>query len=201
MIKKIKIESAGNKKKGQPASKKEDSKDKEIKFKAMKDKLKKRESEVNFLKKEHKKLRGEHKELKGKYLRKAAEMENLRKRTAREKTEFYRYALTEFIRELFVVLDNFERALESNEDSKSLRQGLEMIYKQYTDLLMKQGIKAIETRDKKFDPYLHQAFITEESKNVDEPQIVEELQRGYTLYDRLLRPALVKVLIPKKKDN
>ncbi len=201
MTKKIKIEFAGNDKKDQPASKKKDSKDKEIKFKALKDNLKKRESEVKFLKKEHKELKGDNKELKGKYLRKAAEMENLRKRVAREKTEFYRYAFAEFIKELFVVLDNFERALESKEDSKSLRQGIEMIYKQYTDLLMKQGIKAIETREKKFDPYLHQAFITEESKNVDEPQIVEELQRGYTLYDRLLRPALVKVLIPKKKDN
>lgn len=194
MTRKIKIESAGNTKKEQPATKKEDSKDKEIKFKALKDKLKKCEAEIKFFKKEHK-------ELKGKYLRKAAEMENLRKRVAREKTEFYRYALAEFIKELFVVLDNFERALESNEDSNILRQGIEMIYKQYTDLLMKQGIKAIETREKTFDPYLHQAFITEESENVDEPQIIEELQRGYTLYDRLLRPALVKVLIPKKKDN
>jgi len=201
MIKKIKIESAGNKKKEQPVSKKEDSKDKEIKFKALKDKLKTCEAEIKFFKKEHKELKGELKELKGKYLRKAAEMENLRKRVAREKTEFYRYALAEFIKELFDVLDNFERALESNEDGKNLRQGIEMIYKQYTDLLMKQGIKAIETREKKFDPYLHQAFITEESENVDEPQIIEELQRGYTLYDRLLRPALVKVLIPKKKEN
>ncbi len=201
MTKKIKIESAGNKKKEQPASKKEDSKDKEIKFKALKDKLKKCESEIKVLKKEHKKLKGEHKEFKGKYLRKAAEMENSRKRVEREKTEFYRYALADFIKELFVVLDNFERALESNEDGKNLRQGIEMIYKQYTDLLMKQGIKAIETRKKKFDPYLHQAFLTEESENVDEPQVIEELQRGYTLYDRLLRPALVKVLIPKKKDN
>jgi molecular chaperone GrpE len=201
VIKKIKIESGGNKIKEQPVSKKEGSKDKEIKFTALKDKLKKCESEIKFLKMEHKELKGEYKELKGKYLRKAAEMENSRKRVEREKTEFYRYALAEFIKELFAVLDNFERALENIEDSKSLRQGVEMIYKQYTDLLMKQGIKAIETREKKFDPYLHQAFITEESENVDEPQITEELQRGYTLYDRLLRPALVKVLIPKKKDN
>ncbi|MCK4646365.1 MAG: nucleotide exchange factor GrpE [Candidatus Aminicenantes bacterium] len=201
MTKKIKIESAGNKKKEQPATKKENSKDKEIKYKALKDKLKTCEAEIKFFKKEHKELKGENKELKGKYLRKAAEMENLRKRVTREKTEFYQYALAEFIKELFVVLDNFERALESNEDGKNLRQGIEMIYKQYTDLLMKQGIKAIETREKKFDPYLHHAFITEESENVDEPQIIEELQRGYTLYDRLLRPALVKVLIPKKKDN
>ena len=201
MTKKIKIESAGNKKKEQSATKKEDSKDKEVKFKSLKDKLKKCESEVKFLKKEHKELKREHKELKGKYLRKAAEIENIRKRVVREKTEFYRYALAEFIKELFVVLDNFERALESIEDSKSLRQGIEMIYKQYTNLLMKQGIKVIETREKEFDPYLHQAFITEESENVDEPQIIEELQRGYTLFDRLLRPALVKVLIPKKKGN
>ena len=200
MAKKIMIESAGNKTKEQPLSKKEE-KDKDIKLKALKDKLKKRESEVKKLRKGHKELKGENKELKGKYLRKAAEMENLRKRSSREKSEFYRYALAEFIKELFVVLDNFERALESDEDGKSLRQGVEMIYKQYKDLLMKQGIQPIEIREKKFDPYLHQAFITEESEDVEEPQIVEELQRGYTLYDRLLRPALVKVLIPKKKDE
>ncbi len=201
MTKKINIERAGNKNKEKPATKKQDTKDKEIKLKALKDKLKKCESEFKLLKKENKELKGDNKELKGKYLRKSAEMENIRKRVAREKTEFYRYALAEFIKELFVVLDNFERALESNESGKNLRKGIEMIYKQYADLLMKQGIKAIETREKKFDPYLHQAFITEESENVDEPQIIEELQRGYTLYDRLLRPSLVKVLIPKKKDN
>ncbi|MBL7082846.1 MAG: nucleotide exchange factor GrpE [Candidatus Aminicenantes bacterium] len=164
-------------------------------IKSLKDKLKKRESEVRFLKKENARLREEN-------LRKVADMENLRKRLAREKTEFYQYALSEFLKELFTVLDNFERALEATDQasSKSFREGIEMIYKQYQDLLKKQGVEPVETEDKKFDPRLHQAFITEESEDVEEPEVTEELQKGYTLHDRLLRPALVKVVVPKK-DN
>jgi molecular chaperone GrpE len=73
-----------------------------------------------------------------------------------------------------------------------------MIYKQYKDLLMKQGVKPIEIKEKKFDPHLHQAFMTEESEDVEEPEVAEELQKGYTLHNRLLRPALVKVVVPKK---
>ncbi|NQT79247.1 MAG: nucleotide exchange factor GrpE [Candidatus Aminicenantes bacterium] len=164
-------------------------------IKSLKDKLKKRESEVRFLKKENARLREEN-------LRKIADMENLRKRLAREKTEFYQYALSEFLKELFTVLDNFERALEATDQasSKSFREGIEMIYKQYQDLLKKQGVEPVMIEEKKFDPRLHQAFITEESEDVEEPEVTEELQKGYTLHDRLLRPALVKVAVPKK-DN
>ena len=163
------------------------------KIKASKDKLKKRESEIKLLKKENE-------ELKEEYLRKIAEMENLRKRLDREKSEFYQYALSEFLKELFVVLDNFERALESQNEGngKNFREGIEMIYKQYLDLLMKQGVTPIEIKEKKFDPHLQQAFITEESEDVEEPVVIEELQKGYTLHNRLLRPALVKVIVPKK---
>ena len=163
------------------------------KTKTLKDKLKKRESEIKLLKKENKILKEE-------YLRKIAEMENLRKRLEREKSEFYQYALSEFLKELFTVLDNFERALgsEGQGNGKSFREGIEMIYKQYLDLLMKQGVTPIEIKEKKFDPNLQQAFITEESEDVEEPEVIEELQRGYTLHNRLLRPALVKVVVPKK---
>ena len=159
----------------------------------MKDKLKKQESEIKLLKKENE-------ELKEEYLRKTAEMENLRKRLDRQKSEFYQYALSEFLKELFFVLDNFERALESQNEGngKNFREGIEMIYKQYLDLLMKQGVTPIEIKEKEFDPYLQQAFITEESEDVEEPVVIEELQKGYTLHNRLLRPALVKVIVPKK---
>lgn len=163
------------------------------KTKALKDKLKKRETEIKLLKKDNE-------ELKEKNLRKMADMENLKKRLEREKTEFYQYALSDFLRELFTVLDNFERALESQDqgDGKSFRDGVEMIYKQYQDLLIKFGAKPIEIKGKRFDPHLHQAFITEESEDIEEPEVIEELQRGYTLHNRLLRPALVKVAVPKK---
>jgi molecular chaperone GrpE len=63
---------------------------------------------------------------------------------------------------------------------------------------MKQGVKPIEIQGKKFDPYLHQALMTEESEDVEEPEVSEELQKGYTLHNRLLRPTIVKVIVPKK---
>jgi len=161
--------------------------------KELKAKLKKQISEIKLLKKENKTLKDE-------YLRKIAEMENLRKRLEREKTEFYQYALTDLLGEFLVVLDNFERALESGSkgDGKSFREGIEMIYKQYQNLLMKQGLTSIELKGKKFDPHIHQAFMTEESADIKEPEISEEIQKGYMLHNRLFRPTLVKVKIPKK---
>jgi molecular chaperone GrpE len=165
----------------------------EEKVKGLKEKLKKREAET-------KSLKHEMGELKDKYLRTLAEMENLRKRVEREKTEFYQYALSEFLKELFAVLDNFETALGSHDegDGKSFREGIELIYKQVLDLLLKQGVTPVEAKGKKFDPSLHQAFITEESEDVSEPVVAEELRKGYTLYSRVLRPTLVKVCVPKK---
>lgn len=160
----------------------------------LKNKLRKREAELKQLKKEKE-------DLKDKYLRKLAEMENLKKRVEKEKSEFYQYALIEFIKELLIVLDNFERALKTatQGDGKSFREGVDMIYRQYLDLLMRKGVAPIEIKNKKFDPNLHQAFLTEESENIEEPEVDEELQKGYSLHNRLLRPALVKVIIPKKK--
>lgn len=168
-------------------------KDESHEIEIIKNKIRKREKEIRQLKKEKN-------ELKDKYLRIAAEIENLRKRVEREKNEFYQYSLSEFLRELLVVLDNFERALESmsQKDDKSFREGMRFIYKQYLDLLMKKGLKPIEIKDKKFDPNLHQAFMTVESEDVEEPEVGEEFQKGYALHDRLLRPSLVKVIVPKK---
>lgn len=170
-------------------------KEKQDKVKRLKEKLKKRESEIKFLKDENERL-------KDRFLRALAEMENLKKRVEREKSEFYQYALSDLLKELFTVLDNLERALQSPDQTngKSFRDGIELIHKQYLDLLVKQGVMPIEIKDKKFDPNLHQAFITVESEEVNEPQVVEEIRKGYTLYNRVLRPALVKVFIPKKGE-
>lgn len=152
---------------------------------------------------EIKKLKEEIQELKQDYMRQIADKENLRKRLEREKSEYYQYALSEFFGELIVVLDNFERSLKSD-DQKNLdkfQEGIEMIYKQLLDLLNKYGVKPIEIKDKTFNPHLHQAFMTEESEDIDNPQIGEEFQRGYTLNERLLRPSLVKVMLPKKESE
>jgi len=152
---------------------------------------------------EIKKLKEEIQELKQEYLRQMADKENLRKRLEREKTEYYQYALSEFFGELVVVLDNFERSLKSDEKKNldNFQEGIEMIYKQMLDLLNKYGVKPIEIKDKIFNPHLHQAFMTEESEDIEEPQVGEEFQKGYTLNERLLRPSLVKVMLPKKEDE
>jgi molecular chaperone GrpE len=164
--------------------------------KGLKSRLKKKETEIKALKKDQD-------ELKDKYLRKLAEIENLRKRFERERTDYLQYALSEFLRETLVVLDNFERALKTRDqaDGKSFQEGVEMIYRQYLDLIKKKGIRPIELTDKKFDPAIHQAVLTEESDEVTEPEVAEELQRGYWLQDRLLRPAMVKVLVPRKREG
>ncbi|MFZ2055732.1 MAG: nucleotide exchange factor GrpE [Candidatus Aminicenantales bacterium] len=164
--------------------------------KGLKNKLKKKDAEIKALRKERD-------EIKDKYLRKLAEMENLRKRFDRERVEHQQYALSEFLREMLVVLDNFERALKIQDqaDGKSFQEGVEMIHRQYSDLLKKQGVRPIESSDRKFDPAVHQAVLTEESDTVEEPEVAEVLQRGFWLQDRLLRPAMVKVVVPKKKEE
>lgn len=164
--------------------------------KGLKSKLKKKEAEIKALKKEVDQLRD-------KYLRALAEMDNLRKRLEREKIEFRNYALFDFLREFLVILDNFERALQSYDqtDGKTFREGVEMIYRLTMDLLLKKGVVPIEVKDKRFDPARHQAVMTEESEEVEEPEVAEELQRGYLHHERLLRPTMVKVIIPKKKEE
>jgi molecular chaperone GrpE len=159
------------------------------------EKLKEKDEEIEKLKNELKKYKEE-------YLRQMADKENLRKRLEREKSEFYQFALSNFIQDFLGVLDNFERALESHKDSNcpDLKSGIQMIYKQLMDLLTKQGVKPIEIKDNKFDPNFHQAFIIEESDEVDSPQVSQELQKGYLLHDRLIRPSLVKVIMPKKEQ-
>ena len=162
--------------------------------KSLKAKLKKKEAESKQLKKDNEELRDQ-------LLRKMAEMENLKKRLERDKNDYYQYALTDFLRDLLSVLDNLERALDnpSEGDGRSFQEGVRLIQKQFLDALRKRGVSPIpDTVRQKFDPNLHQALVTEESDEVSEPQVAEELQRGYTLHDRLLRPALVKVRLPKK---
>lgn len=165
-------------------------------IKSLKARLKKKETEIKSLKKKFEKMQEE-------FLRKAAEMENLRKRLEREKSDYLQYAMSDHLRELLGVMDNFERALESKNQSEeeSLRKGVELIHKQLYDLLLKQGVKQITIEENRYDPHLHQAFLTEESDNVKELQVAEELQKGYTIHGRLLRPSLVKVYIPKKEEE
>ncbi len=170
----------------------------EAKF--LKGKLKKKEHELKHQKKENEDLKKEISELKDKYLRGLAEMDNQRKRLEREKNDYYQYALGDILRDILAVLDNFERALQSREqtDGKSFEEGIELIHKLLLDLIRKRGVTLVEAEGTKFDPAIHQAILTEESDEVKEPEIGEVLQKGYKINARLLRPALVKVIVPKK---
>lgn len=150
---------------------------------------------------EMRQLRKERDELKDQYLRAMAEMDNLRKRVEREKTEYTQFALSELLLELLGVLDNFERALgavDASPNGKSFRDGIELICRMYQSALFKKGVRPIEIKDKVFDPTIHHAMITEESEGVNEPEVSQELQKGYMLHSRLLRPTLVKVVVPKR---
>ncbi|MFO7980519.1 MAG: nucleotide exchange factor GrpE [Candidatus Aminicenantes bacterium] len=157
-------------------------------------------SEIKKLKEKIKEYETENEKLKEQYLREAAEKDNLRKRTEKEKNEFYQYALSELFRELISILDNFDRALEKKEegDKKHFREGIELIHKQLENLLKTNGIRPIELEGKKFDPRFHEALMSEESEEVKEPTISEVVQKGYMIHQRLLRPTLVKVKVPKK---
>jgi molecular chaperone GrpE len=123
-----------------------------------------------------------------------AEFENARKRTAREQQDFREYAIADAIKALLPSLDSFERALQiSARDKSELRSGVELIYKQLQDALQKLGLRAIPANGEPFDPHLHEAIEMVETSDAEDHQILEELQRGYKLKDRLLRPSMVKV--------
>jgi len=168
--------------------------------KGLKHKIKKRDAELKALRKEGEGLKKENEELKDKYLRTLADMENLRKRHEREMADYRQYALSGLLKEMLVVVDNFERALAAGDeaDGKAFQEGVGMIYRQLVELLRKAGVVPILMQDKKFDPVHQQAVMTEESDDVLEAEVAEEMQRGYLLHGRLLRPAMVKVRIPKK---
>jgi len=162
--------------------------------KSLKGKLRKREAEIKALKKAKE-------ELWEQFVRKSADMENIRKRSEREKSDYYQYALNDLLSEFLAILDNFERAMENKgkeSDVQTLWEGVELIYRMCLALLAKQGVKEVEITEKKFDPSLHHAMMTEESEQVTDPEVGQVLQKGYMIHDRLLRPALVKVLVPKK---
>lgn len=131
-----------------------------------------------------------------KLLRLQAEFENFKKRGIREKEQFLKFANEGLIYELISILDNFERAFASANkmtDFKSLHQGVEMILKQIHQLLEKNGVKKIECLGKPFDPVQQEAIAHVESDKYPENTVIEEVQKGYLLEDRLIRPAVVKV--------
>jgi molecular chaperone GrpE len=139
-------------------------------------------------------LRAERDTLIDRLARLQAEFENARKRTAREQQEFREYAVADAVKALLPTLDSFERALQTSRADKSeFRGGVELIYKQLQDALVKMGLRAIPAKGEPFDPHLHEAIEMVDTADAEDHQVLEELQRGYKLKDRLLRPSMVKV--------
>jgi len=166
---------------------------------SLKGKLKKKEHENKELRLAAEELRAEAAGLKDRYLRMAADMDNQRKRFDRERAEYVQFAQGDLLKELLTVLDNFERALKTRDQAEGagFQEGVDLIAKQLQDLVRKRGVTPVEAVGVRFDPAVHQAILTEEAEGIEEPVIGEELQKGYKLHDRLLRPALVKVRVPK----
>lgn len=129
-------------------------------------------------------------------LRLQAEFDNYRKRTIKEKEDISKYAAERLVCAILPVLDNFERAIDSaqtSQDVAAYAQGVEMIYRQLHDVLAKEGLAAIEALGQAFDPNIHEAILAVESVEYSENTVVEEVQKGYYLKDRVLRPSMVKV--------
>lgn len=140
-------------------------------------------------------LQKENLDLKDRYLRTLADFENFRKRSEREKTEYFKYALAGLMRELLPVLDNFDRALDHAAEGDDFHRGVLLIYKQLFDTLTKHGLRPIDQGNVPFDPKIHEAVVSEEDRSVPSHTVIAILQKGYFLHDRLLRPAFVKVAV------
>lgn len=140
-------------------------------------------------------LEAEKKQLTDRMLRIQADYENYKRRTEKERIAERKYKAQDLATELLPVIDNFERALQTEvtEENKSFRDGMVMIYEQLQNALKSQGIETIETVNKPFDPNIHHAVMQVEDENFESNVIVEELQKGYILKDKVIRPAMVKV--------
>ena len=160
------------------------------------DNQKESEQETN----REKKLLNEITILKEAKLRLLAEMENLRKRFEREKIDLIKFGSINLIREILSPGDNLERALAAipkdeklSQSIKNLVEGLKMVQKEFSTILEKNGVKKIDSINKKFDHNYHQAMMEIEKEDVGEGTVVQEIQPGYIMHDRLLRPAMVGV--------
>nr|WP_233254188.1 nucleotide exchange factor GrpE [Salipaludibacillus keqinensis] len=129
-------------------------------------------------------------------LRLQADYDNFRRRSKQEKESAAKYRSQSLAESLIPALDNFERAMmidAQSDETKSLLQGMEMVYRQLKEALANEGIEPIESVGQPFDPHVHQAVMQVESEEYDANIVVEEMQKGYQLKDRVIRPAMVKV--------
>lgn len=165
-----------------------------------KEELQKEEKIVTLKESEYLKLKADAEkvqEFRDKLLRAQADFENMRKRLEKEKQDFVKFANEEIIVELLNILDDLERTVElehsEHQDLTAFLKGVEMILAHLYDMLKIYGVKPIESEGKIFNPHLHEALMQVENKDLPEHTIVEELQKGYLLNDRVIRTSKVKV--------
>lgn len=130
------------------------------------------------------------------YLRLRADFDNLKRRTQLDREAQAKYRAQSLLTDLLPVLDNFERALNveaTSEEAQNMKKGIEMVYRTLVEATEKEGLKVIATEGEAFDPNVHQAVMQESDAEKESGIVLQELQRGYQLKDRVLRPAMVKV--------
>jgi len=157
---------------------------------------KEKEKEIDELKKKLEEREKEVKEHYDRLLRVAADFENYKKRAAREKEEWVKYANEDLLKAILPFVDNLERALnhaEKAENNQSVLEGLKLTLQQLLQTLYRFGLSPVESVGKSFDPTVHEAMIAVETDQQEPNQVLEEFQKGYFLKDRLLRPATVSV--------
>lgn len=133
----------------------------------------------------------------------AADFENYRKRIEKERKDFIKFSKEDLIHELLPILDNFEMALhhvKNTTEPKKIIEGIELVERQFHNILKKEGLEVIETKGKKFNPYIHEAIMHEGTNKYPEDIIINELRKGYILSGKVVRPAQVKISKRKKEE-
>lgn len=141
-------------------------------------------------------LQKKYDELNNQYIRLAADFDNYRKRQAQERESLLKYGAESTLKKILEVLDNFERGAKANEtveDCEKVKESFNLVHKQLLDVLAKAGLETIEAQGQEFDPNFHEAVMQTPTADYPEHTIIAELQKGYKLGDRVLRPALVNV--------
>ena len=150
---------------------------------------------------EFEQLKGERDQLVDRLARLQAEFENARKRSERERLEFRDYAVGNVVEQFLPVVDNFELALKSNGTAEQLRHGVELIVKQMEEVLRQLNVNPIPTVGEAFDPRVHEALGSVERDDLPDHHVAEEIRRGYKIRERLLRPAMVKIVHNPKQTT
>lgn len=138
-------------------------------------------------------------DLRDRSIRTLADFENYRRRSDREREDLRRYAAGDVLRDLLPVVDNLQRALAAGGTVDDLKVGVELTLRQFTELLRQRGVAEVPALGEPFDPAVHEAVARVDDATVETPTVVDELQRGYTIHGKLLRPALVRVAMPAEK--